>query len=69
MATTASEAAKAVNALMGFSSGDQDALLEVLLDYFSSPDCPERDDWDDDDDTELEDSVGAGDLLQGAILF
>ena len=27
--TTASEAARAVNALMGFSSGDQDALLEV----------------------------------------
>ena len=67
MATTASEAAKAVNALMGFSSGDQDALLEVLQDYFSSPDGPERDDWD--DDTELEDTVGAVELLQGTILF
>jgi hypothetical protein len=32
MATTASEAAKAVNAL---SSDDQDALLEVLQDYFT----------------------------------
>lgn len=36
---------------------------------FSSPDGPERDDWDVDDDTELEDSVGAVDLLQGTILF
>ena len=67
MATTVSEAAKAVNAFMGFSSGNQDALLEVLQDYFSSSDGPERDDWDD-DDTELEDSAGGVDLLQGTIL-
>ena len=53
MATTVSEAAKAVNALMSFSSGDQDALLEVLQDYFTSPDGPESDnseDSGDDDD-------------------
>ena len=46
MATTTSEAARDVNALMSFSSGDQAALVEVLQDYFSSPDGPERDDWD-----------------------
>ena len=50
MATTASEAVKAVNALMSFSSGDQDALLEVLQDYFTSPDGPESDDSEDDGD-------------------
>ena len=50
MATTASEAAKAVNALMSFSSGDQDALLEVLQDYFTSQDGPESDNSDDSGD-------------------
>ena len=58
----ASEAAKVVNALMVFNSGDQDALLEVLKDYFSPLDGPERDDWEDDDCT---DDVGAQELLQG----
>ena len=47
--TTASEAARAVNALMSFSAGDQEALLDVLGDYFSTPDGPEKDDFDDDD--------------------
>ena len=32
------EAAKAVNALLGLSSNDQGALLEVLEDCFTSPD-------------------------------
>ena len=32
------EAARAVNALLGLSSNDQGALLEVLEDYFTSPD-------------------------------
>ena len=63
MATSASEAAKAVNALMGFSSDDQDALLEVLQDYFSSPDGLESDEWEDDDSPD--DNVGAQGLLQG----
>ena len=51
MSTTALEAAKSVNALMSFSGGDQDALLDVLGDYFSSP-CPEMDDSEDDDSDE-----------------
>ena len=62
--TTASEAARAVNALMSFSSGDQAALVEVLQDYFSSPDGPERDDWDNDDEYEPDET---GDLFQGTI--
>ena len=62
MATSASEAAKAVNALMGFSS---DALLEVLQDYFSSPDGPERDDWDWEGDDSSDDDIGASGLWQG----
>ena len=32
-----SEVTKAVNAFLGFSSGDQQALLEVIEDYFTSP--------------------------------
>ena len=39
---SAVEAAKAVNALLGLSSNDQGALLEVLEDYFSSPDPREK---------------------------
>ena len=54
--TTASEAARAVNTLMRFSTGDQNALLEVLDDYFTSPDGPERDEFDDD---------GGQEVLQG----
>ena len=46
----ASEVARAVNAFLGFSSGDQQALLEVIEDYFTSPDnADEEDDLDDDD--------------------
>ena len=56
MATLASEAAKA-------QCFNHDALLEVLQDYFSSPDGPERDDWQDDDSPD--DDVGAPGLLQG----
>ena len=40
----ASEVAKAVNAFLGFSSGDQQALLEVIEDYFTSPADAEDDD-------------------------
>ena len=67
MATTASDAAKAVNALMDFSSGDQPPLLEVLQDYFSSPEGPEGVDWDDDGNTD--DEVGASEPLQGTVQF
>ena len=61
-ATTSLNAAKAVNTLMGFSSGDQRALLEVLQDYFTAPDGPAGDDWDDDDNTD--DDTGASELLE-----
>ena len=49
--TTALEAAWSVNTLMSLSGGDQEALLEVLEDYFTSP-GPERDDSEDDDDSD-----------------
>ena len=46
----ASETARAVNAFLGFSSNDQQALLEVIEDYFTSPDnADEDDDFGDDD--------------------
>ena len=67
MATTASDVAKAVKALLGFSSVDQPALLEVFQDYFSSPDGPEVDDWDDDDNTD--DEFEASEPLQGTVHF
>ena len=57
--TTALEAARAVNTLM---TGDQNALLEVLDDYFTSPDGPERDEIDDDEDSEDD---GVQEVLQG----
>ena len=41
------EASKAVNAILGFSSDDQEALLEVLEDYFTSSTGPEREEIDD----------------------
>ena len=49
MATTAQEAARAVNALLHFSSGDQEALLEVMQDYFTASVGPEVDELDHDD--------------------
>ena len=33
------EVAKAVNSVMRLHSNDQDAMLEVISDYFTSPDC------------------------------
>ena len=63
------EAARAVNALLGLSSNDQGALLEVLEDYFTSPDSDcEVEELDDDrsSDTEDEDSFDA--LLEGTLL-
>ena len=46
------EASKAVNAILGFSSDDQEALLEVLEDYFTSSTGPEREEIDDSDDVD-----------------
>ena len=64
MATAAAtEAAKAVNSLLRFSSSDQEAMLEVLQEYFTSPDSVEdEDDLEEVDDldeglTHLEDSL------------
>lgn len=57
---SATEAAKAVNALLALSSNDQAALLDVLEDYFTSPD-PDTEQDELDDDTEDDDEL----LLQG----
>ena len=49
MATaSATEAAEAVYALLGFCSSDKEALLGVIQDYFTSPDSA-PDDLDNDD--------------------
>ena len=37
MSTSAIDAAKAANTLLGFSRDDQQALLEVMADFFTSP--------------------------------
>ena len=37
MATAGTSAAQAVNAVLGLCSNDQEALLEVLEDHFTSP--------------------------------
>ena len=47
----ASEAASAMNDMLHFSSDDQQALLEVIEDYFTLPD--DTDDIDSDDDIEV----------------
>ena len=50
------EASKAVNALLGLGSEDQEALLEVLEDYFTSSTGPESEDdnlFDEDDEVML----------------
>ena len=60
----ASEVAKAVNAFLGFSSGDQQALLEVIEDYFtSSADAEDDDDLEDDSCT-----PGSTHSLEGAVM-
>ena len=66
---SAVEAAKAVNALLGLSSNDQGALLEVLEDYFSSPDPEKREDDELDEDSDEDDEVDDGleALLEGTL--
>ena len=51
---------------MSCSGGDQAASVEVLQDYFSPPESPERDDWDNDEESELEET---GDSLQDTIIL
>ena len=70
MATArASKAARAVNSLLAFSSGDQEALLDVIQDYFPLPDgtaddeLDELDDLDEDSENTLDDGVQA--MLEG----
>ena len=59
MATaTATEAATAVNALLRFSSSDQEAMIEVLQEYFTSPDGAEVDDSEDLDEMDEESVEG-----------
>ena len=49
MTANAHDAAKAANNLLGFSGDDREALLEVMADYFTSPDR-DRDSESDEDD-------------------
>ena len=52
MSTRAIDAAKAANTLLEFSGDDQQALLEVMIDYFTSPDEHRDSDSDEDDVTD-----------------
>ena len=67
---SAVEAATAVNALLGLSSNDQGAPLEVLEDYFTSPDSDcEVEELDDDNGSDTEDVDDSFDaLLEGTLL-
>ena len=56
------DAARAVNSLLHLSSSDQEALLGVVEDYFTSPDEEREDsDWDGSGDSETE--LGTGTFL------
>ena len=48
------EAAKAVNSLMRLSSSDQESLLAIVEDYFTSPDVDSASDSFADSDSELD---------------
>ena len=50
MTTSATDAVKAANSLLGFSRRDQEALLEVMTDYFTSPEGGRDSESDEDDD-------------------
>ena len=52
MTTSAIDAAKAANTLLGFSTDDQQALLEVMTDYFTSPEEGRESDSDEDSTTD-----------------
>ena len=62
-AVGASEVARAVTAFLGFSTSDQEALLEVIEDYFTSPDDEEEDDSEDDSCM-----PGSAHSLEGAVM-
>ena len=65
-AVGASEVARAVTAFLGFSTSDQEALLEVIEDYFTSPDDAEDDDEDDSEDNSC--MPGRAHSLEGAVM-
>ena len=50
MMTSATDAAKAANSLLRFSGRDQEVLLEVMTDYFTSPEGGRDSESDEDDD-------------------
>lgn len=52
MSASARDAAKAANTLLEFSGDDQEALLEVMADYFTSPDEVRDSESDDDGDVD-----------------
>ena len=52
MTTSAIDTAKAANTLLGFSRDDQQALLEVMTDYFTSPEEGRESDSDKDSITD-----------------
>ena len=52
MSTSAIDAAKAANTPLDFSRDDQQALLEVMADYFTSPDEGRESDSDEDTTTD-----------------
>ena len=58
-----------MQSLLGLSSNDQGALLEVLEDYFTSPDsyC-EAEELDDDNGSDTEDVHSFDALLEGTLL-
>ena len=61
MATArASEAARAVNSLLAFSSDDHEALLDVIQDYFTLPDGTADDELDELDDLDSENTLDDG---------
>ena len=51
MTANAHDAAKAANNLLGFSGDDREVLLEVMADYFTSPDRDRDSESDEDNDT------------------
>ena len=53
------EAAKAVNSFLQLSASDQESLLAVAVDYFTSP-CSQEEDSDQEDETEMELDVEPG---------
>ena len=64
----ASEIARAVTAFLGFSTSDQEALLEVIEDYFTSPDDAEDDDDEEDDSEDNSCMPGSAHSLEGAVM-